>query len=71
MTSGFFSRYIRSDALAVLRQEQPLPPLMAAGSISGTARGGLLAKRFAAKRRLALPGVILLTYATQTFPHSN
>ena len=64
-----FARYTRSDAFAVLRQEQPLFRWMAAGSVLGAALGSLLLGIVPTHLLMSLLGVILLISAVKTFQH--
>lgn len=66
-----FARYTRSDAFAILRQEQPLFRWMAAGSILGAALGGLLLGLVPTRLLLTLLGVVLLVSAIKTFQHAH
>lgn len=66
-----FCRYTQSDAFAVLRQEQTLFRWMAAGSILGTAIGGLLLGLIPTRVLMALLGAILLVSAIKTFQHAR
>lgn len=66
-----FARYIRSDAFAVLRQEQPLFRWMAAGSVLGAALGSLLLGLVPTHLLMNLLGLILLVSAVKTFQHSH
>jgi uncharacterized membrane protein YfcA len=66
-----FARYSRSDAFAVLQQERLLFRWMAAGSVLGTALGGLLLGLIPTNLLMTLLGVILLISAYQTFQHAH
>ena len=65
-----FARYRQADAFAVLRQERSLLVWMAAGSILGTALGGLLLGRMPTEWLMSLLGVLLLVSAIKTFQHA-
>lgn len=66
-----FARYTRSDAFAVLRNEQSLFRWMVAGSILGAAIGGLLLGLLPTNLLMTLLGVILMVSAIKTFQHMD
>jgi uncharacterized protein len=66
-----FARYTRSDAFAVLGRERSLFCWMGAGSILGTALGGLLLGVIPANLLMTTLGVILLVSAIKTFQHTR
>ncbi len=70
MIAGF-SRYTRSDAFVVLRQERSIMWWMIAGSIPGAALGSLLLGLVPTRMIMALLGVVLLISAIKTFRHSR
>lgn len=66
-----FSRYIQSDAFAVLRQESALLRWMAIGSIFGAGVGGLLLGLVPTQLLMGLLGIILLISTVKTFSHTH
>ena len=64
-----FARYSRSDAFAILRREQALFRWLLAGSILGSAVGGLLTGLMPTPLLMTSLGIILLTSAFKTFKH--
>lgn len=66
-----FTRYSQSNAFAVLRRESSLFRWMAAGSILGSAIGGLLLGLVPTHALMILLGCILLISAIKTFQHSH
>lgn len=66
-----FARYTRSEAILILRKEQPLFRWMVAGSILGAAIGGLLLGLMPTKLLMTLLGLILLISAVKAFKHGH
>lgn len=66
-----FARYSQSNAFAILRQESSLFRWMAAGSILGSAIGGLLLGLVPTHALMLLLGIILLISAIKTFQHAH
>lgn len=66
-----FARYSQSNAFAILRQEGSLFRWMAAGSILGSAVGGLMLGLVPTHALMILLGIILLVSAIKTFQHAH
>lgn len=66
-----FTRYIQSDAFAVLRQESALFRWMAVGSVFGAGVGSLLLGLVPTRFLMGLLGIILLISTVKTFSHTH